>query len=210
MIGSRAYAGALRQAGVQVMGYINLDMIGWDSNSDNILELHAGTRPASNALANAFISANNRYGQDCRSNLTDNADRFSDHSSFWDYGYGAFLALENFSDGATPRDRNPWYHPTGDLVAGVNLPYVVRSTHVTLATLANWPAFWNPEKLTVTPTASPPATATATATPVLSCRDLLLNGDMEADLVWQFPATAWPAGFSSAAAHTGCAACTLD
>ena len=43
--GSQAYARSLSSAGSQVMGYLDLDMIGWDGNGDRTLEIHSGTAP---------------------------------------------------------------------------------------------------------------------------------------------------------------------
>ena len=83
MWGSKVYARDLQISGAQVMGYINLDMIGWDGNHDRTVELHSGTGSPSVALANAFVSANERYGQRLRLELKQStASRFSDHSSF--------------------------------------------------------------------------------------------------------------------------------
>ena len=45
------------------------------------------------------------------------------------------MAIESFFDDAIPRDRNPWYHQTGDRLARVNLGYVVRTTRTALAVL---------------------------------------------------------------------------
>ena len=66
MWGSKVYARDLQLSGAQVMGYVNLDMIGWDGDGDRTVELHSGTGAPSVALANTFISANERYGQGLR------------------------------------------------------------------------------------------------------------------------------------------------
>ena len=60
--GTQAYARELRLAGVQVQGFVNLDMFGWDSNGDRVVELHPGTGVNSNSIATAFISANEKIG----------------------------------------------------------------------------------------------------------------------------------------------------
>lgn len=93
MWGSKSYAAQLRSEGAQVMGFINLDMLGYDGNGDSVVEIHSGLSPASQGLANAFISANARYGTGLVvENKQGNASRFSDHSSFWDRGYPAVMA----------------------------------------------------------------------------------------------------------------------
>ncbi len=135
--GSKSYARSLSLAGAQVMGYIDLDMIGWDGDGDRVMEIHTGTDQASNDLGTMFMAANTAYNQQLViERKTTTANRFSDHSSFWDYGYPAFLDIENFFVDAISNDRNPWYHNTGDLLSRVDLSYVVRQAKVTLAVLA--------------------------------------------------------------------------
>jgi hypothetical protein len=158
MWGSKSYAARLRSAGAQVAGYIDLDMIGWDGNDDRVIELHSGTRQGSIDLANAFISANNRYATGLVVELKQGtASRFSDHSSFWDNGYSAFLGIENFFVDSRAADRNPYYHNTGDLLSRTRLSYIARYTQAALATLA--------ELAGLMVSASPTATATVTSTP---------------------------------------------
>ena len=205
--GSRAYANALRSAGIQVMGFINLDMIGWDGNGDRRMEVHAGTGSASNTLASAFISANSRYGQGLVVELLQSsASRFSDHSPFWDNGFASFLAIENFFDGAVARDRNPWYHNTGDLLARVNLNYVARFARTALAQVAEQAGIITGPIMTstVTQTPGPTATPTQTLTPLpQTCSQRVTNGGFEAGSGWTFTATATQAGYSTAQAYSG-------
>ena len=211
MWGSKVYARDLQISGAQVMGYINLDMIGWDSDDDRTVELHSGTGSPSVALANAFVSANERYGQSLRLELKQGtASRFSDHSSFWDYGYASFLTLENFYDDAIVRDRNPWYHTTGDLLSRVDLNYVARSARTALATMAELAGIITGPLPTTTPTLtpSPTPTATSTRTPTATpapgvCQQLIANGGFEAATAWVMPSTAYPAAYSATRAYSG-------
>ncbi|MCU0503363.1 MAG: M20/M25/M40 family metallo-hydrolase, partial [Anaerolineae bacterium] len=209
MWGSKVYARDLQISGAQVMGYINLDMIGWDSDGDRTVELHSGTGSPSVALANAFVSANERYGQSLRLELKQStASRFSDHSSFWDYGYASFLTLENFYDDAIVRDRNPWYHTTGDLLSRVDLNYVARSARTALATMTELAGIITGPLPTATATLTPSPTATWTTTPTATstrtpttapapglCQQLIANGGFEATAAWVMPSTAYPAAY---------------
>lgn len=192
--GAQAYARDLRLAGVQVQGFINLDMFGWDSNGDRVVELHPGTGGNSNSIATAFISANERYAQGLSfERKTSSASRFSDHSAFWDYNYPAFLVIENFFTDGIPPDRNPWYHNTGDRLARVNLNYAARIARTALATIAELAGIRDgtvtptvtPTPST-TPTSSPTATPTSSATPTGTstpppegCVNLLVNSGFE-------------------------------
>jgi Zn-dependent M28 family amino/carboxypeptidase len=198
--GSIIYARSLAAAGAQVMGYIDLDMIGYDGDGDRTVEIHSGTRANSVSFGNQFSSANLRYAQGLRVEVKQgSASRFSDHSSFWDQGYASFLTIENFFDDAIARDRNPWYHNTGDLSSRVNLDYVVRTARVSLAMLAEDAGLIDPN-VTVTPSVTP--TSTATPGPV-TCTELAANGGFEGRTAWIFASTANKAAYSTAQAHSG-------
>ncbi len=210
--GSQAYVRSLSSAGAVVMGFIDLDMIGWDGDGDRTLELHSGTRANSVDFTARFTSANQRYGQGLRLEVKgSSASRFSDHASFWDYGYPSFMAIENFFDDAIPRDRNPWYHKTGDLLARVDLDYVTRTARTALAMLAEAAGIDAAPLSTATagPTQTPTTTATAGSTPMSACTELVANGGFEAAAAWTFAATGNPAGYSTAQAHSGARAVRL-
>lgn len=206
--GSIVYARDQKLKGAQIMGYINLDMIGWDGNGDRVVELHTGSGPKSNTLGTAFISVNERYSQGLTvERKTDTASRFSDHSSFWDQDYAAFLAIENFFDGEYVRDRNPQYHKTGDKVTLVDLNYVARYGRVALATLAEEAGLRQPDpNATATPTRTstptPQPSPTATALPT-GCVDLIANGGFEGSGGWSFGPTSAQAKLVTSVAYTG-------
>ncbi len=209
MWGSKSYASRLNSAGAQVMGYIDLDMIGWDGNGDRVIELHSGTRANSVALANAFIDANVRYGTGLTAELKQgSASRFSDHSSFWDQGYPAFMAIENFFADSRAADRNPYYHNTGDLLSRVRLDYVARYTRAALATVAELAGMGAPPAATPTASATPEATATATATVTptpgaATCSDILVNGDMETQAGWAIGSTPRRSAYATTPVFSG-------
>jgi hypothetical protein len=167
--GSIYYAAAVRSAGQQVQGYLDLDMIGYDSNADNRMEVHTGTTvAASQALGTAFVSANSRYGQGLNVEVRgSNASSFSDHASFWSKSYPAVMIIEHYFDGTTPRDVNPNYHTSRDTLAHVNLDYVVRIARTSLVTFAELAGMEVLPTVTSTPsiTMTPEATTTATLTP---------------------------------------------
>lgn len=215
--GSRVYAAYLRQGGERVLGFINLDMIGWDGNGDRVAEIHTGTGPKSNALGTEFLARNTRYGLGMNyERKTTSASRFSDHSPFWDNDIGAFLLIENFFDDVIPRDRNPYYHNTGDLPSRVDYNYVARSGRVALATLAEMAGYDLGGSPTPTPTptstATPRPTATPTATPTPTpgaCINLLVNGDFESSTGWRFGSTPYPAAYITNPVYAGARAARL-
>jgi hypothetical protein len=209
--GSRVYAAALRQRGERVLGFIDLDMIGYDGNGDRVAEIHTGAGPKSNALGTEFLARNTRYGLGMNfERKTTSASRFSDHSPFWDNDIGAFLVIENFFTDAIPRDRNPYYHNTGDLPSRVDFNYVARIGRVALATLTEMAGYTlgavPTPTVTPTPTATPRPTTTPTATPTATpgaCTNLLVNGDFETNTGWRFGSTPYSAAYVTSPVYSG-------
>jgi len=131
LIGSYYYAAEARAAGTDIGGVVNLDMIAWDSNHDDAMEVHAGTRSNSQALGTAFLDAMSTYGISLAPQyVTSGAATFSDHSRFWDQGYPAMLAIEDFDD------FNWYYHETEDTLDKLDLDYATEFVRATVATLS--------------------------------------------------------------------------
>jgi hypothetical protein len=132
LIGSNYYVSEARAAGTPIDGAINLDMIAWDSNGDDAMEIHAGTRSDSQALGTAFLNANTTYGISLSPQyITANAVTASDHARFWNQGYPAIMATEDEGD------FNPYYHSTSDTLDKLDLPYATKFVRTTVATLAD-------------------------------------------------------------------------
>ncbi len=118
--GSRHFAQRLRADGVNVVAFINLDMIAY-----NPLAL-VGTIVAdsqSQELGQRVAALNAAY--DCGLSLNAApypANRWSDHASFWDQGYPAVLLIEHFdvvkADSVYP--GNPNYHHASDTSGALN------------------------------------------------------------------------------------------
>jgi uncharacterized repeat protein (TIGR01451 family) len=131
LYGSYYYVVEARSAGTDIGGAINLDMIAWDSDDDNIMEIHAGTQSDSQALGTAFQNANATYGLSLVPEyITNGASWASDHARFWSQGYPAILVIEDF------QDFNPYYHKTSDTLDKLDLPYATKFVQATVATLA--------------------------------------------------------------------------
>ncbi len=199
--GSKVYARTLRLRGEQVVGYMDLDMIGWDGNGDRVVEIHTWTGPKSNALGTAYLERNERYGLGLTfERKTSSASWFSDHSAFWSNDIGAFLIIENFFTDTRPRDRNPNYHTTNDRSDQVDYDYVARIGRLTLAALAEMAeyALEGSSEPPPTPTPEPSPTPTPEPTPPpAGCEELLVNGDFEQSTSWQFGSTPFAAGYTS-------------
>ncbi len=131
LIGSRVFANAALVNGDQILGVINLDMIGYDGNNDGSMEIHAGTMGASQAIAN-FVNANiTNWGLPLIPELlTSYSSISSDHSSFWNAGYPAILIIEDFSD------FTPDYHKTSDLLSTLRPDYFLANAQLAIGSLA--------------------------------------------------------------------------
>lgn len=128
LLGSAAYAQQAYLNGDQIAGVLNFDMIAWDGNGDDVIELHCGFPAANQALADLMIDVISDYGLSLTAQkITSGATDRSDHASFWDYAYPAILGIEDFDD------FNPYYHSTGDRVSAFDVPYYVDFTKAAVA-----------------------------------------------------------------------------
>ena len=147
LYGSAYYAQQAALAGDSIMGVINMDMTAYDSNSDNIAEIH--TRPIANSLAlkDEMLSINSLYSIGLTLQIINPGATYSDHASFWNNNYGAILLIEY------DYDFNPYYHSSNDLIQYFNMPYYLKMSKVSLgvtATLAELTDIVPVEMLTFT------------------------------------------------------------
>lgn len=138
--GSRAY---LQDHDFQsIKGVINVDMIGYDSDNDGCLEIHAGSDPESQQIALLLQTTINNYQLKLQPEmLYENATDRSDHASFWAQQIPAILVSENFFDqqgaGVCPiNDPNPYYHQNEDTVANINSQYGHQISQAVILTIA--------------------------------------------------------------------------
>ena len=130
LYGSAYYAQQAALAGDSIMGVINMDMTAYDSNSDNIAEIH--TRPIANSLAlkDEMLSINSLYSIGLTLQIINPGATYSDHASFWNNNYGAILLIEY------DYDFNPYYHSSNDLIQYFNMPYYLKMSQVSLGVTA--------------------------------------------------------------------------
>jgi hypothetical protein len=130
--GSSAYALRAAVRGDTIDAVVNLDMIAFESNGLDVIELHAGTTvAASGAIADAFMGVNTTYGLGFTpEKITTGSTNSSDHASFWQKGYPAILAIEDM------QDFTPWYHKETDRVATLDQDFFTRFAKVAVGTVA--------------------------------------------------------------------------
>lgn len=142
MWGSYYYARDAYNAGDNIVGVINLDMIAWDAKNGPDIDLHTHfptVEDDSDALADLFASVIDVYSLDLIPQIVENGARFSDHSRFWDRGYAAIMGIENYynpaESPAEPRDWNTNYHTVNDRLSTLNLDYFREYARAGIATL---------------------------------------------------------------------------
>ena len=141
--GSEAYVEDHPTEMDNIVGVVNLDMFGYDSNDDRCFELHVGTRADSNVVGTCFTDVIDNYGLNLTYDyLTNSATGASDHASFWYANVGAVEVLENFfnsdlPDGCVGQDRNPNYHTINDKITYMNLPVTLSIAQAGIGTAAS-------------------------------------------------------------------------
>ncbi len=126
LVGSYAYAEQAFLQGHQILGVLNLDMIAWDSDNDYTYTI--ATNDFSQAFTNDYITTTALYQPQFSHNYY--YTTASDHASFWEFGYPAFLAIEDWYD------FNEYYHTTGDDIPILNMDYFVGFVRAAIANIA--------------------------------------------------------------------------
>ena len=128
LLGSAYYAA---NTSLNILGVINMDMIAWDSNNDNVAEIHTKNIANSVALKDSMLMINSDYSIGIQPSVVNPGLTASDHASFWNYGYTAILLIENYYG-----DFNQYYHTSNDLISHYNFPYFEKCSKLCIGTLA--------------------------------------------------------------------------
>lgn len=124
--GSCYYADSVYSAGDSIVGVINMDMIGFDSNNDFKFDINTDTN--SFGHANILSSVCTIYQPALAPRFYWNA-RLSDYRSFWDKGYKAIGSVESHSD------FNWYYHSINDRFSALKLGYITKLVKAAIAFL---------------------------------------------------------------------------
>ena len=132
LFGSYYYAQAAANAHENFRAVLNLDMIAYDLDTQPILDLHTRiNNPSDLAIASIFVDVVEAYNLDLDPHIHQDNIEYSDHASFWDFGYPAILAIED-DDNFTP-----YYHTINDHLDTLNLDYFTSFVQAAVGTLAH-------------------------------------------------------------------------
>jgi len=138
LLGSNYYAQIAGNRGDSIVAVMNLDMIGWDSNNDNVSEIHARNYNESIWLANYVEKINSDYNLGLITQIIDPGTTRSDHYSFWLRNYSAILLIEDFTTNEnSDSDFNNFYHSVMDNLDGINQNYFLKNTSLAIGTVAS-------------------------------------------------------------------------
>ncbi|MEZ4793353.1 MAG: M28 family peptidase [Gelidibacter sp.] len=121
LVGSNYYAQQAAANGDNILGVLNIDMMGYDGNDDNDFDIDVRNYGNSLGMKDDIIAVLNNpiYGFNLNVNVVNPGTTASDHARFWNEGYSAVLVGESWET----NDHTPFYHSSGDRYATLNLPY---------------------------------------------------------------------------------------
>jgi len=125
LYGSEHYAKVAKNNGEKILGVINLDMVSYADHAPEDLDII--TNSNSTSLGSVVQSAAQDYSSISTKKTNDSYYDYSDHSSFWDYGFPAVLCIEDYDD------TNPYYHTAGDTIGTLDLDFASQVARTCLA-----------------------------------------------------------------------------
>ncbi|WP_452222267.1 M28 family peptidase [Lacinutrix salivirga] len=121
LVGSAYYANQAQANGDNILGVLNIDMMGYDGNNDNDFDIDVRDIANSLSMKDDIIAILNTpaYGFNLNVNVVNPGTTASDHSRFWNRGYSAVLVGESWET----NDQTPFYHSSNDRYNTLNFPY---------------------------------------------------------------------------------------
>lgn len=132
LVGSAYYAKQVKSSSENIVGVLNIEMLGYDSDNDTKFDIH--TKTGSTVLSDKLKEINTGYSFKLIPTIKNPGTDRSDHGSFWNQGYSAICFGEAFFSG----DGNPQYHKAADRVSLFNLPYYYQLSRLSLAAIATF------------------------------------------------------------------------
>lgn len=117
--GANFYANQANNNGDNILGVLNIDMMGYDGDDDDDFDIDV--RPIANSIEmkDDLVALLATYNFNLNVNVVNPGTTASDHARFWDQGYSAVLVGESWDND----DQTPYYHSTSDRFSTLDLPY---------------------------------------------------------------------------------------
>jgi hypothetical protein len=117
--GADYYATQANNNGDNILGVLNIDMMGYDGDDDDDFDIDV--RPIANSLGmkDDLVGLLATYNFNLNVNVVNPGTTASDHSRFWNQGFSAVLVGESWEN----NDQTPYYHSSGDRFSTLDLPY---------------------------------------------------------------------------------------
>ncbi|MBN8695615.1 MAG: M28 family peptidase [Bacteroidetes bacterium] len=133
LLGSIAYVPTIGSNNDTLMGYVNADMLGWDSNNDSVADINVRQVANSVTLLNKAQFCNSAYNIQLGLHIVDPGNGSTDHAPFWNNGYSAIGIDEEYDN-----DFNPFWHTTSDSLVKFNLSFYQKCSKLAYATIAEF------------------------------------------------------------------------
>ncbi|MEZ0369353.1 MAG: M28 family metallopeptidase [Candidatus Sericytochromatia bacterium] len=127
LIGSRALARDLKKQGMKVLSVHTLDMVGWDSDHDKVIEIE---QPDAN-LWDYYQQVNQSHGLKLPLIRTSSGD--TDHVAFRSEGFTSVGLCEEWVGG----DTTPYYHRRSDTYNTIDFDYASAVTRLMVAAVGD-------------------------------------------------------------------------
>lgn len=133
LLGSTAYVPTIGSNSEILMGYVNVDMLGWDGNNDSVVDINV--RPVANSytLRDKAQFCNTAYNIQLNLHVVDPGNGSTDHAPFWNNGHSAIGIDEEYHD-----DFNPFWHTPADSLGQFNLSFYQKCSKLAYATIAEF------------------------------------------------------------------------
>ena len=117
--GADFYATQASNNGDNILGVLNIDMMGYDGDDDDDFDIDV--RPIGNSLEmkDDLVGLLASYNFNLNVNVVNPGTTASDHSRFWNQGFSAVLVGESWAND----DQTPYYHSSVDRFSTLDLPY---------------------------------------------------------------------------------------
>ncbi|UCC78687.1 MAG: M20/M25/M40 family metallo-hydrolase, partial [Candidatus Zixiibacteriota bacterium] len=131
LLGSGAYAAEASARGDNIVAVLNFDMIAWDGDLDDSMDVVCGVDDPSRNLGTFFMTILSDYNLQLSPEYLPIFDQGSDHAAFWEFNYPAIFISENFEG-----DFNPYYHTTADNIQHVNRTFLTNNVKAAIGATA--------------------------------------------------------------------------